>query len=177
MDGTAGGVVLLDASASTAKNKKRGWWGTVAVGSSGGSSSLAGASPKQSALHDQRPTKHARVHSPSDIASTQKDKEVVIHGEAAEEEEEEEEGSGCGEAAESVVGAGLEAGAPLRTHGDDCGGPVPPGLVYVAQLFSAEEQAQLLRYIDEEGTWLSDLKRRVQHYGFKYDYTCVLLCA
>jgi alkylated DNA repair dioxygenase AlkB len=34
---------------------------------------------------------------------------------------------------------------------------------------SVDEQA-LLKVIDEQ-SWLSDLKRRVQHYGYRYDYT------
>lgn len=49
-----------------------------------------------------------------------------------------------------------------------------PGLSYHADaLMEAQEQA-LLSYIDEEGKWASvtdsDKSRRVQHYGYRYDY-------
>jgi alkylated DNA repair dioxygenase AlkB len=43
------------------------------------------------------------------------------------------------------------------------------GLVYVAALLSAEEQQRILAEIDAQ-PWQDDLKRRVQHYGYKYDY-------
>lgn len=43
------------------------------------------------------------------------------------------------------------------------------GLVYVPEFISIEEHDELLSYIHSE-KWLDDLKRRVQHYGFKYDY-------
>ncbi|MFN8375864.1 MAG: alpha-ketoglutarate-dependent dioxygenase AlkB [Anaerolineae bacterium] len=44
-----------------------------------------------------------------------------------------------------------------------------PGLRYQANYLSEHEQAELLRQIDAQ-TWLTELKRRVQHYGYKYDY-------
>ena len=44
-----------------------------------------------------------------------------------------------------------------------------PGLTYVDGFVLAEDQARLLAAIDGE-PWLSDLKRRVQHYGYRYDY-------
>lgn len=43
------------------------------------------------------------------------------------------------------------------------------GLEYVPEFISIEEHDELLSYIHSE-KWLDDLKRRVQHYGFKYDY-------
>ena len=43
------------------------------------------------------------------------------------------------------------------------------GLCYCADLLSTEEQKAVLDEIDGR-TWLGDLKRRVQHYGYKYDY-------
>ena len=43
------------------------------------------------------------------------------------------------------------------------------GLEYVPEFISIEEQDELLSCIQSE-KWLDDLKRRVQHYGFKYDY-------
>lgn len=44
-----------------------------------------------------------------------------------------------------------------------------PGLSYVTDYVTEEAQAGLLAKVDN-GLWLDDLKRRVQHYGFKYDY-------
>lgn len=44
-----------------------------------------------------------------------------------------------------------------------------PGLQYVENYFTAQEQDALITTIDKQ-EWLGDLKRRVQHYGFKYDY-------
>jgi len=43
------------------------------------------------------------------------------------------------------------------------------GLSYVADYVSPAEQADLLNSIDQQ-LWLNELKRRVQHYGYKYDY-------
>jgi alkylated DNA repair dioxygenase AlkB len=44
-----------------------------------------------------------------------------------------------------------------------------PGLQYVPDFLSIEEEKELLRSIND-APWLSDIKRRVQHYGYKYDY-------
>lgn len=43
------------------------------------------------------------------------------------------------------------------------------GLVYRADFITPEEEAKLIAQIDAQ-PWLTDLKRRVQHYGYKYDY-------
>jgi len=43
------------------------------------------------------------------------------------------------------------------------------GFKYVSDFISTQEQADLLQAIDK-AAWLDDLKRRVQHYGYKYDY-------
>lgn len=43
------------------------------------------------------------------------------------------------------------------------------GLRYFSDFISREEEKLLLSNIDR-ALWLSDLKRRVQHYGYKYDY-------
>ncbi|RKU18404.1 alpha-ketoglutarate-dependent dioxygenase AlkB [Candidatus Poribacteria bacterium] len=45
-----------------------------------------------------------------------------------------------------------------------------PGLRYIENYITEDEQDQLLAHVDKEGLWLKDLKRRVQHYGFKYNY-------
>ena len=45
------------------------------------------------------------------------------------------------------------------------------GFRYIEDYISESEHDWLLDQIDEhEYQWLKDLKRRVQHYGFKYDY-------
>jgi alkylated DNA repair dioxygenase AlkB len=44
-----------------------------------------------------------------------------------------------------------------------------PGLSYCHQLLTIAEQGRILQEVDAR-PWLSDLKRRVQHYGYKYDY-------
>ena len=43
------------------------------------------------------------------------------------------------------------------------------GLIYSPEFISQQDHDALLASIDEL-PWLSDLKRRVQHYGYKYDY-------
>lgn len=43
------------------------------------------------------------------------------------------------------------------------------GLTYVPSFINQSEQDWLLKNIDAE-PWLSEIKRRVQHYGYKYDY-------
>jgi alkylated DNA repair dioxygenase AlkB len=45
-----------------------------------------------------------------------------------------------------------------------------PGLTYVREYLQQSEQDDLLATI-ESCEWRSDLKRRVQHYGYRYDYT------
>ncbi|MBD2181115.1 alpha-ketoglutarate-dependent dioxygenase AlkB [Planktothrix sp. FACHB-1355] len=44
-----------------------------------------------------------------------------------------------------------------------------PGLKYICDYISAAEQCQLLDTIDRQ-VWSTELKRRVQHYGYKYNY-------
>lgn len=43
------------------------------------------------------------------------------------------------------------------------------GLTYIPDFINQREHDFLLREIDKQ-PWLDDLKRRVQHYGYKYDY-------
>lgn len=47
--------------------------------------------------------------------------------------------------------------------------PAIAGLTYIADYISQAEQDRLITSIDRQ-PWLHDLKRRVQHYGYKYDY-------
>ncbi len=45
-----------------------------------------------------------------------------------------------------------------------------PGLTYVPTYISSEYEDELLKLIDIQN-WNLELKRRTQHYGYKYDYT------
>jgi alkylated DNA repair dioxygenase AlkB len=44
-----------------------------------------------------------------------------------------------------------------------------PGLTYCQEFLTLEDQRHVLAEVDA-CPWRSDLKRRVQHYGYKYDY-------
>ena len=48
-----------------------------------------------------------------------------------------------------------------------------PGRFYLPDFLSVERERELLARIDgdESAAWLGDLSRRVQHYGYKYDYS------
>lgn len=48
------------------------------------------------------------------------------------------------------------------------------GLIYIPDFITSAEETALLHAIDQQ-PWLTDLKRRVQHYGWKYDYTARLV--
>ena len=45
----------------------------------------------------------------------------------------------------------------------------PDGLIYLENYIQDEEAERLVREIDA-APWRTDLKRRVQHYGYRYDY-------
>ena len=47
--------------------------------------------------------------------------------------------------------------------------PDIPGLHYIHEFLNNQEQESAIRQIDES-PWLKDLERRVQHYGWRYDY-------
>lgn len=47
--------------------------------------------------------------------------------------------------------------------------PTINGLTYIENFITKDHHRQLITIIDEQ-IWLDDLKRRVQHYGYKYDY-------
>ena len=44
------------------------------------------------------------------------------------------------------------------------------GLIYISNYISLEYAGKSLKLIDTQ-EWNLDLKRRTQHYGYKYDYT------
>ena len=49
--------------------------------------------------------------------------------------------------------------------------PAVPGLRYLPGFLSPDEQEDAIRRIDaNDGAWLADLSRRVQQYGWRYDY-------
>lgn len=52
---------------------------------------------------------------------------------------------------------------------------MPIGAIYISDYVSRETATRLQFKIDE-GIWLNDLKRRVQHYGYKYDYRSRRAC-
>lgn len=43
------------------------------------------------------------------------------------------------------------------------------GLTYISNFLTKEDELNLIHTINSQ-KWLSDIKRRVQHYGYKYDY-------
>ena len=64
-------------------------------------------------------------------------------------------------------GAGAQ---PSRAPGGETSTvPDISGLTYLPQFLSVEEQANAIRHIDD-APWRRDLERRVQHYGWRYDY-------
>lgn len=53
--------------------------------------------------------------------------------------------------------------------GDNSDPELPPGLIYKPDFITPEREAGLLQIIDDS-PWMNDLLRRVQHYGYKYNY-------
>lgn len=43
------------------------------------------------------------------------------------------------------------------------------GLIYLPDFISTEESRELINYVENQ-PWSSELNRRVQHYGYRYDY-------
>lgn len=46
---------------------------------------------------------------------------------------------------------------------------LPSGIAHVPDFISPAEEAQLVGHLDFGG-WSSELRRRVQHFGYRYDY-------
>ena len=67
----------------------------------------------------------------------------------------------------------LDGGAcaqPVRSaRGETSTVPDIQGLRYVTDFLSVNEQEAAIRHIDGQ-SWRNDLERRVQHYGWRYDY-------
>jgi alkylated DNA repair dioxygenase AlkB len=53
--------------------------------------------------------------------------------------------------------------------GDKPAAPVIDGMTYDPDFLNLTEQISVLREVDDQ-PWRNDLKRRVQHYGYRYDY-------
>ena len=47
--------------------------------------------------------------------------------------------------------------------------PIIPGLGYISDFLTKDEEKDLIEKIDQSD-WIEDLQRRVQHYGWRYDY-------
>lgn len=47
--------------------------------------------------------------------------------------------------------------------------PIISGLTYIADYIDAPTEALLIQTIDAQ-PWITEMKRRVQHYGWRYDY-------
>ncbi len=46
---------------------------------------------------------------------------------------------------------------------------LPSGLLYIPNYIDASAEQELVDTIDAQ-PWITELKRRVQHYGWRYDY-------
>lgn len=53
--------------------------------------------------------------------------------------------------------------------GEERQGAVPPGARLRRDLIDVDEEAALLAFLDA-GDWSTELQRRVQHFGYRYDY-------
>ena len=63
--------------------------------------------------------------------------------------------------------AGVLSDPPEVSRGQPAG--EPPGLIYRPNFITEEEETRLLACIDGS-EWSTELQRRVQHYGWRYDY-------
>ncbi|CAM3692454.1 alpha-ketoglutarate-dependent dioxygenase AlkB [Mucilaginibacter galii] len=63
------------------------------------------------------------------------------------------------------------ASNPLVQKGtqNDCAQTTIPGLIYLDNFIDSAKEQELIREINLQ-PWLTDIKRRVQHYGWRYDY-------
>ena len=58
---------------------------------------------------------------------------------------------------------------PPRASSDQAAGDIA-GFIYKPEFITEEEESKLVACIDE-AEWSTELQRRVQHYGWRYDYT------
>ena len=64
--------------------------------------------------------------------------------------------------------AGVVSDPPGASRDQAAGGM--PGFIYKPEFITEEEESTLVACIDE-AEWSTELQRRVQHYGWRYDYT------
>ena len=64
--------------------------------------------------------------------------------------------------------AGILTDPPEASHPQPAG--EPPGFTYRPDFITEEEETKLMECIDRV-EWSTELRRRVQHYGWRYDYT------
>lgn len=43
------------------------------------------------------------------------------------------------------------------------------GVTYISDFLNEDDEKNIIEHIDRQ-QWITDLERRVQHYGFRYDY-------
>ncbi|MEQ8265803.1 alpha-ketoglutarate-dependent dioxygenase AlkB [Parvibaculum sp.] len=53
---------------------------------------------------------------------------------------------------------------------------LPPGATYLPGFIDADEERELVQALDA-GKWSAELKRRVQHFGYRYDYRARMVTA
>ncbi len=58
---------------------------------------------------------------------------------------------------------------PLQSSLFETPQPIISGLTYIADYIDAATEDALIRTLDTQ-PWITELKRRVQHYGWQYDY-------
>lgn len=65
----------------------------------------------------------------------------------------------------------MAIGMQTNLFADTLTAPAPsiPGLIYMPEYISPLQEAELTHIIDIQ-PWITELKRRVQHYGYRYDY-------
>jgi alkylated DNA repair dioxygenase AlkB len=68
-----------------------------------------------------------------------------------------------------VTEGGAHIPEPPTPRGPVLGHPEVPGLLYTPEFLSPSEEAELVARLDR-AEWLPDLQRRVQHYGWRYNY-------
>ena len=59
--------------------------------------------------------------------------------------------------------------ADLQIKSEMAAFPIVPGLTYIPEYIDRQQENDLISIIDAQ-SWITELKRRVQHYGYRYDY-------
>jgi alkylated DNA repair dioxygenase AlkB len=63
----------------------------------------------------------------------------------------------------------------MNTHGiTETQHTAIPGLTYTPDYITPDEETRLLEQLDQQ-PWSSELRRRVQHYGYRYDYKAQMI--